>query len=169
MDCAFELRVEQPREPTYPLRVYVAGHDAGSGKSSFCLGLLQHLVNSGTYDASELAYIKPATQCLKVQPVSKYCRKMVRYTADAELSSQLARLIASCSCRQGIATVKRSPVVFYSGLTQEYVDGTSESPSVLMERIVSAVDAISVGKKFVVRVVVVVRLSFGPSGLIGAE
>lgn len=44
------------------------------GKSSTCLGLLGALLKHGL-SSSELAYIKPATQCEKPQLVTEWCEK----------------------------------------------------------------------------------------------
>lgn len=43
------------------------------GKSSTCLGLLGSLLRQPDLRSSDLAYIKPATQCEKPQLVSEWC------------------------------------------------------------------------------------------------
>ena len=45
------------------------------GKTTVAMGLL-HLFLKRGYKPSDLAYIKPCTQCEDVQIISKYCEKM---------------------------------------------------------------------------------------------
>ncbi|KAI9913394.1 hypothetical protein PsorP6_005462 [Peronosclerospora sorghi] len=63
------------------------------GKSTVCLGLIGTLLCTG-YTASDVAYIKPATQCEKPQLVTKFCRQ------------------------EGITCVEAGPIVFYRGFTR---------------------------------------------------
>lgn len=69
-------------------RVFVAGDASGAGKSSLALGLVAALARAGVPPA-DLAYIKPATQNEKPQPVTRWC--------DAN----------------GVAAVGAGPLVFY--------------------------------------------------------
>ena len=49
--------------PGGAIRLFVAADKSGCGKTSVCLGLLGALLRAGV-PASELGYIKPATQVL---------------------------------------------------------------------------------------------------------
>jgi len=80
-------------------RLFVSGDRSSVGKSTMCLGILGALIKAGVYQPSELAYIKPATQCQDVQLVSKFCEA------------------------NGIAHRGVGPVVFYTGFTREYLKG----------------------------------------------
>lgn len=51
--------------------LFVCGDRSGVGKTSVCIGLLNAL--SYVYDPSEIAYIKPCTQCESVQLLWKFC------------------------------------------------------------------------------------------------
>jgi dethiobiotin synthetase len=95
------------------------------GKTSICLGLLGALLNSG-YSPSELAYIKPATQCEQPQLISKFC----------ELT--------------GVACNGVGPLVFYSGFTRAFLDGKTDNTEIILKKIKKSVDDISKGKRFVV-------------------
>src|SRR5438128_240635 len=79
-----------------PLLLYVAGDRSGVGKSSLCLGILGCLLKLG-FQASELGYLKPCTQCEDVQLVSKFCE------------------------RESIAHLPMSPIRFYQGFTAECI------------------------------------------------
>ncbi len=58
-------------------RIFIAGDRSQVGKSSICLGLLGALLNSGKYKPTDLAYIKPATQCEQTQLVEEYCKHKI--------------------------------------------------------------------------------------------
>ena len=108
-----------------PVRLFVSGDRSSVGKSTFCLFLLASLLEMG-FDASELAYIKPVTQCEAEQLVVRYCNSV------------------------GISCEGIGPVVFYKGFTRAYLDGaTMSSPDMLLS-IQDAVDTIQTGKKLVI-------------------
>ncbi|KAK1738891.1 hypothetical protein QTG54_010207 [Skeletonema marinoi] len=56
------------------IRIFVAGDKSQVGKSSICMGLLGALLKTGKYTPSDLAYIKPATQCEAIQLVEEFCK-----------------------------------------------------------------------------------------------
>eukprot|EP01094_Clydonella_sp_ATCC50884_P009356 TRINITY_DN18881_c0_g1_i1.p1 TRINITY_DN18881_c0_g1~~TRINITY_DN18881_c0_g1_i1.p1 ORF type:complete len:311 (+),score=56.98 TRINITY_DN18881_c0_g1_i1:13-945(+) len=126
-----ELEGDNGVQPSTTMRantaryLMVAGDKASVGKSSVCIGLLHSLVKAGL-PASDIAYIKPATQCMRVQPVSKYCEA------------------------NGIAHAARSPLIFYSGFTQEFVNGEAGTSDELMSKIKKAISKVSDGKRLVV-------------------
>jgi len=104
--------------------IMLVGDASGAGKSSVAMGLLHLLLKRG-YQPSELAYIKPCTQCEDVQIVSKYCEKM------------------------GIQHQGLGPVIFYEGFTAEVIEGKTESVDKRRARVQKAVNKIAEGKKWV--------------------
>lgn len=76
--------------------LYVSGDQSGVGKSSISLSLLSLLQRR--YQPSELAYIKPCTQCEDIGLIAKYCHM------------------------KQIDCVPIGPVVFYKGFTQDCID-----------------------------------------------
>jgi dethiobiotin synthetase len=105
--------------------VLIAGDKAGAGKSTICLAILHSLIQSGTFTASELAYIKPCTQCEDITLVSKYCEQV------------------------GIAHRGIGPVRYYKGFTYEVIDKQVDSVQ-LLNSAVEACRTIAQGKKFVI-------------------
>ncbi|CAN0471918.1 unnamed protein product, partial [Ectocarpus sp. 12 AP-2014] len=75
---------------------------------------------------SDLAYIKPATQCEKPQLVTDWCEA------------------------NGVACRGIGPVVFYKGFTREFLKGGAGTSEELLQEIKDAVEEISSGKKVVV-------------------
>ena len=59
--------------PESGLRILVAGDKSSAGKSTVSMGLLAALLESG-FTASELAYIKPATQCVSSTLTARFCQ-----------------------------------------------------------------------------------------------
>ena len=57
----------------YYIGPFMCGTNAKVGKSSTCLGLLGSLLRQPGLRSSDLAYIKPATQCEKPQLVTEWC------------------------------------------------------------------------------------------------
>ncbi|CAM9927277.1 unnamed protein product [Ectocarpus sp. 4 AP-2014] len=106
--------------------VFVAGDRSQVGKSSTCLGLLGALLRREDLCSSDLAYIKPATQCEKPQLVTDWCEAN------------------DVACR-GIG-----PVVFYKGFTREFLKGGAGTSEELLQEIRDAVQEISSRKKVVV-------------------
>ena len=120
------------------LRLLVAGDKSHAGKSTVAMGMLAALLDMG-FLASDLAYIKPATQCVSSTLTARFCQS------------------------KGIAYEHIGPVVYYRGMTRARLDhdlaqleadadaeGGAEdgAPDVpLTERCAQAVDRISTGKK----------------------
>ena len=103
------------------MRLFISGDRSQVGKSTVCLGLLTALL--GRYRPDELAYIKPATQCEQTQLIWKFC-------AD-----------------KGIACEGIGPIVFYSGFTRAFLDGTTETSEEMLDKAEAAVAEVSRGKK----------------------
>lgn len=89
--------------------LFVAGNLSGVGKSTVCLGLLKMFLSIG-YAVKDLAYIKPCTQCTKIQMVTKFCLE------------------------NNIDTIN-SPIVFYKGLTSDVIDDKYSSEELLQNTI----------------------------------
>ncbi|CBJ49215.1 conserved unknown protein [Ectocarpus siliculosus] len=106
--------------------VFVAGDRSQVGKSSTCLGLLGALLRREDLCSSDLAYIKPATQCEKPQLVTDWCEA------------------------NGVACRGIGPVVFYKGFTRQFLKGGAGTSEELLQEIRDAVEEISSGKKVVV-------------------
>ena len=104
------------------LRVLVAGDKSSAGKSTISLGLLTALLDAG-YRGSELAYIKPATQCVSSTLTARFCQA------------------------NGIAYEHIGPVVFYRGFTRDQLDVKEANTESLPGRCAAAVDRISHGKR----------------------
>eukprot|EP01104_Vermistella_antarctica_P012704 TRINITY_DN3722_c0_g1_i1.p1 TRINITY_DN3722_c0_g1~~TRINITY_DN3722_c0_g1_i1.p1 ORF type:complete len:270 (-),score=36.86 TRINITY_DN3722_c0_g1_i1:126-935(-) len=106
--------------------IYVSGLHSNAGKSTVCLALIDALLNMG-YKPSELAYIKPVTQCGNVQLVTKYC------------------------AMRGVKAVGMGPVVFYQGHTREIINNECEdTPMSRREKIQKAYDRLKEGRKVIV-------------------
>jgi BioD-like phosphotransacetylase family protein len=103
-------------------RLFVSGNRSQVGKSSVCLGILGSLLKSG-YSASDIAYIKPTTQCTKPTLVAAFCE------------------------RNGIRNRPIGPVVYYSGFTREFLNGETAGCDVLLQRVRDAVDEVAAGVK----------------------
>jgi dethiobiotin synthetase len=106
------------------LRIFVAGDRSSVGKSSVCLGILGNLLATG-YAASDLGYIKPATQSESTQLIEEYCK----YT--------------------GIACVPIGPLVYYRGFTRAFLAGETASTEQLLADCGRAVDQVARGKRVV--------------------
>jgi dethiobiotin synthetase len=106
------------------LRLLVAGDKSQCGKSTISLGLLASLLELG-FTPGDLAYIKPATQCVSATLTAKFCESA------------------------GIDYVHIGPVVFYRGFTREFLDGQHGSSEGLVERCAKAVEHIAAGKRVV--------------------
>jgi hypothetical protein len=109
------------------LRIFVAGDRSSVGKSSVCLGILGSLLASKEYKyaASDLAYIKPATQSESTQLIEVYCQE------------------------QGIACVPIGPLVYYRGFTRAFLAGETAPTPQLLADCGRAVDQVARGKKVV--------------------
>lgn len=106
------------------LRVLVAGDKSSAGKSTVSLGLLSALLEAG-FPASELAYIKPATQCVSSTLTARFCES------------------------KGIAYEHIGPLVFYRGMTRGFLDkpDAAELSEAFVADCAAAVDRISQGKR----------------------
>lgn len=108
------------------LRVLVAGDKSHAGKSTISLGLLAALLDSG-FQPNELAYIKPATQCVSSTLTARFCQSA------------------------GIAYEHIGPVVFYRGFTRDVLDqhgnDPGESELSYPAKCAQAVERISQGKR----------------------
>mmetsp|Transcript_13297 Transcript_13297/g.15560 ORF Transcript_13297/g.15560 Transcript_13297/m.15560 type:complete len:317 (+) Transcript_13297:121-1071(+) len=104
-----------PSSEAKVLRLFISGDRSQVGKSSCCLGVLSSFLANG-YKPSEIAYIKPATQCEEEQPVVLFCK------------------------RKGIDSVGIGPVVFYSGFTREFLNGNTPPTHKLLQSIEDAVN-----------------------------
>mmetsp|Transcript_14159 Transcript_14159/g.23140 ORF Transcript_14159/g.23140 Transcript_14159/m.23140 type:complete len:353 (+) Transcript_14159:378-1436(+) len=110
------------------VRIFVSGDRSQVGKSSCCLGILASLVKNLGYKPSELAYIKPVTQCESVQLITRYCEN------------------------EGIECVPIGPVVFYSGFTREFLKGNTPTSEELAMQVTEAVESLCAkpGRKIVI-------------------
>jgi len=108
------------------LRIFVAGDRSQVGKSSVCLGILGTLHERLGYEAHELAYIKPATQCEAPQLVQHYCKS------------------------RGIRAVPIGPIVYHKGFTRAFLAGETESKEALLLKAAKAVNDVCMGKRVVI-------------------
>lgn len=102
------------------LKLLIAGDASHAGKSTASLGVLASLLHLG-YKPNDIAYIKPATQCVASTLTARFC-------AD-----------------KGIACEHIGPVVFYRGYTRLCLDEPN-APGALVRRCADAVERISAGK-----------------------
>ena len=96
---------------------YVSGDQSSVGKTTTCMLLLASFLRHGL-TASDIAYIKPVTQCEAEQGISRFC------------------------AATGITCVDIGPLVFYKGFTRAYLAGETEPASVLLQNIKAAVDSL---------------------------
>jgi len=108
-----------------PMYLCIGGDRSGIGKSTVSLGLIMAFLENG-YDASELAYIKPCTQCVSVQMITKFCKS------------------------KGIKQVSLGPVVYKRGYTYDAIDEINGSNEARMEAVLQSILDIGKGKKIVV-------------------
>lgn len=104
--------------------LYIMGSESGAGKSTVCLGILAQLLARG-YLPEQLAYIKPATQCLQKQVVAMFCAK------------------------NGIPFMDLDGLIFKPGFTQDFIDGLTPSSDELLASILQTIATLSVNKKIV--------------------
>lgn len=121
-------KLNAPAKPVEAIRIFIAGDRSQVGKSSICMGILGALLKSGKYSPSDLAYIKPATQCEQTQLVQEFCK---------------AKGITAC--------VPIGPIVYFKGFTRAFLKGEiSENSRQLLYKAGNAVDELALGKKIVV-------------------
>ncbi len=101
------------------------GSASGVGKTTLCEGLLAHLLLDG-YQAKQLAYIKPMTQCLDKQAVTVFCE------------------------REHITHRSIASLVFKKGFSKDFIDGLSKNSAMLLDDILAEVAQVSVGKDIVI-------------------
>jgi dethiobiotin synthetase len=105
--------------------LYVMGSESGIGKSTVCLGLLAQLLAEG-FKPSELAYIKPMTQCVTPQLVAQFCMQTkIAYQATEGL-------------------------VFTKDFTRDFINGLTKDSTSLLDDILADIQNISIDKKLVV-------------------
>lgn len=100
------------------------GSESGAGKSTVCLGILAQLLTHG-YLPEQLAYIKPATQCLEKQAVAVFC------------------------VQHGIAKMDLDGLIFKPGFTRDFIDGLTPSTNQLLAKVLQTITDISVNKRCV--------------------
>ena len=106
-------------------RLFVAGGATHAGKSTVCLGILQTALEK--YGASNIAYVKAATQDEREDTVSRWCAAhKVEY-------------------RSG----KQCPIVYYAGFTRAFLDGSAGTSQQWLDRVASVVDDLAQNRKFV--------------------
>ena len=121
-------------------KVFIGGSVSGVGKSSVALSLVGALLRRG-YAPSEVAYIKPATQCEAPQLVSKFC------------------------AARGVACVGVGPLVYFTGMTRRFLaDDLGETSATLLARTTAAVEELASDPR--VRIVVVDGVGFSAVGSI---
>lgn len=109
------------------IRIFIAGAVTHVGKTSVCLSLLAALRKAGL-QPSDLAYIKPATQC--------------------EAPDLLARWCAA----QGIEHVsgEQAPLVFYSGFTRSFLAGEQGTSAQWLAKITAQVEGLAAKRRVVI-------------------
>ncbi|WP_262965235.1 AAA family ATPase [Methylobacter psychrophilus] len=105
--------------------IFVMGSKSGSGKSTVCLGILAQLLVSGI-TPNQLAYIKPATQCIKKQAVTHFCEHTKITCSDI------------------------STLVFRKGFSKDFIDGLTKHSDVLLADILDSILSIGKNKKVVI-------------------
>ena len=106
-------------------RLFVAGGATHAGKSTVCLGILQAALEK--YGASNIAYVKAATQDEREDTVSRFCAaNKIEY-------------------RSG----KQCPIVYYAGFTRAFLDGSAGTSAQWLDRVASVVDDLAQNRKFV--------------------
>ncbi|MBS3953318.1 MAG: AAA family ATPase [Methylomicrobium sp.] len=103
--------------------LYVMGAESGAGKSTVCLGILAQLLSDG-YAPSELAYIKPMTQCTDRQAVTIFCEQQTIEHRDAAL-------------------------IFRKGFTRDFIDGLTPDSAALKNGILQKIADVGANKKIV--------------------
>jgi len=105
--------------------IYVMGAESGVGKSTVCQGMLAQLLASG-FNAGQLAYIKPVTQCIAKQPVATFCEQTQVPCLDI------------------------GNLVFKPGFSRDFIDGLTKSTDQLLSDVVSSILSMGKDKKVVI-------------------
>lgn len=109
-----------------PKYLHVAGDRSQVGKSTVCLALMKSLIDQKVVSPSEIAYIKPMTQCIKPTEVARYC------------------------LMNGIECAPIGPIVFKRGFTSEVIDGKHGSRESRLQSIKREIERIGKDKKLVI-------------------
>jgi hypothetical protein len=104
--------------------LYIMGSASGAGKSTVCLGILAQLLAYG-YLPEQLAYIKPATQCIKKQAVAEFC------------------------AHNHIPCIDMGGLLFRPGFTRDFIDGLTPSSDELLASVLQTITTIGANKKIV--------------------
>ena len=104
----------------------MSGDRSSVGKSSICAAIIQCFINKQILKASDIAYIKPMTQCLKATDVARYC-----------LSN-------------GIDCIPIGPIVFRKGYTSSVIAGEQGSKWHRLQIIKSEIERLSQNKRLVI-------------------
>ena len=99
--------------------IFVMGSESGVGKSTVCLGILAQLLTSG-FNADQLAYIKPVTQCIAKQPVALFCEQTK------------------------IPCLDIGNLVFSKGFSKDFIDGLTKRSEELKADVLASI--LSIGK-----------------------
>jgi dethiobiotin synthetase len=105
--------------------IYVMGSESGAGKSTVCLGILAQLLASGL-TPDQLAYIKPATQCITKQTVALFCEQTK------------------------IPYIDIGNLVFRKGFSRDFIDGLTKRSDELMADVLASILNIGKGKNVVI-------------------
>ena len=101
------------------------GSASGVGKTTICECVLAQLLLDG-YQAEQLAYIKPMTQCTDKQAITAFCES------------------------EHIAHQSIGSLVFKKGFSKDFIDGLSKNSAMLLEDILAEITQISEGKDIVI-------------------
>lgn len=109
------------------LRIFVSGAETHVGKTTVCLSLL-HTLRSAGFSASELAYVKPATQCEAPDLLSEWCSvEGIEYVSG-----------------------EQAPLVFYAGFTRSFLEGKQGTSADWLSRIETRIDELARCRKVVI-------------------
>eukprot|EP01083_Nonionella_stella_P011023 31332_1 len=106
--------------------LYISGDRSQVGKSSICVAIIQSLIDTNVLKPSEIAYIKPMTQCIKPTDIARYC------------------------LMNGIDCAPIGPIVFKKGYTSEVIDGLHGTRSHRLQLIKTQIEKIATNKKLVI-------------------
>lgn len=101
------------------------GSESGIGKSTVCLGILAQLLAAG-FNANQLAYIKPVTQCIEKQPVAIFCEQ------------------------SKITYIDIGNLVFKPGFSRDFIDDLTKPTDELLADVVSSILSIGKDKEVVI-------------------
>jgi len=105
--------------------LYVMGSESGVGKSTVCMGILAQLLAAG-FNAGQLAYIKPVTQCIEKQPIAIFCEQTK------------------------ISYIDIGNLVFKSGFSRDFIDGLTKSCDELLADSVASILSMGKDKEMVI-------------------